>query len=104
MSLMFTANEITERNTALTYDDVLLMPRHCEITSRTIPNLETRLTKNKKICTDCQNYSVITNLKKFIPTIKPKSDPFYNSRIIKNEEEIAVDFDHALEVARQALQ
>ena len=49
MSLMFTANEITERNTALTYDDVLLMPRHCEITSRTIPNLETRLTKNKKI-------------------------------------------------------
>lgn len=49
MSLMFTANEITERNTALTYDDVLLMPRHCEITSRTIPNLESRLTKNKKI-------------------------------------------------------
>ena len=49
MSLMFNASEITERNTALTYDDVLLMPRHCEITSRTIPNLETRLTKNKKI-------------------------------------------------------
>jgi IMP dehydrogenase len=46
---MFNANEITERNVGLTYDDVLLMPRHCEITSRTIPNLETRLTKNKKM-------------------------------------------------------
>jgi IMP dehydrogenase len=49
MGLMFNANEITERNVGLTYDDVLLMPRHCEITSRTIPNLETRLTKNKNI-------------------------------------------------------
>lgn len=49
MGLMFNSNEITERSTGLTYDDVLLMPRHCEITSRTIPNLETRLTKNKKI-------------------------------------------------------
>lgn len=47
MGLMFGAKEITERNVGLTYDDVLLMPRHCEITSRTIPNLETRLTKNK---------------------------------------------------------
>jgi IMP dehydrogenase len=46
---MFNANEITERNVGLTYDDVLLMPRHCEITSRTIPNLSTRLTKNKKM-------------------------------------------------------
>ena len=49
MSLMFNADQITERNVGLTYDDVLLMPRHCEITSRTIPNLETRLTKNKSI-------------------------------------------------------
>ena len=49
MGLMFNANEITERNVGLTYDDVLLMPRHCEITSRTIPNLGTRLTKNKKM-------------------------------------------------------
>lgn len=51
MALMFNASEITERNTGLTYDDVLLMPRHCEITSRTIPSLETRLTKNKNIST-----------------------------------------------------
>lgn len=46
---MFNSNEITERNAGLTYDDVLLMPRHCEITSRSIPSLETRLTKNKKM-------------------------------------------------------
>lgn len=49
MGLMFKASEITERNTALTYDDVLLLPRHCEITSRTIPNLTSRLTKNRNI-------------------------------------------------------
>lgn len=49
MSLMFKSNEIVERNVGLTYDDVLLMPKHCEITSRTIPELTTRLTKNKKI-------------------------------------------------------
>ncbi len=49
MALMFQAHEITERQTALTYDDVLLLPRHCEISSRTIPNLTSRLTKNKNI-------------------------------------------------------
>ena len=49
MGLMFRASEIVERNVGLTYDDVLLMPRHCEITSRSIPLLESRLTKNKTI-------------------------------------------------------
>lgn len=49
MSLMFSSNQIVERNVGLTYDDVLLMPRHCEITSRTIPDLKTRLTKNTKM-------------------------------------------------------
>lgn len=49
MSLMFNANEIIERSKGLTYDDVLLMPRHCEITSRKTPSLRTRLTKNKYI-------------------------------------------------------
>ncbi len=48
MSLMFSSNQITERNKGLTYDDVLLMPRHCEITSRSVPNLESRITKNFK--------------------------------------------------------
>ncbi len=46
MSLIFNADQITERNKGLTYDDVLLMPRHCEITSRTIPSLKSRITKN----------------------------------------------------------
>ena len=49
MSLMFDANQILERQTGLTYDDVLLMPRHCEITSRTMPDLSTRVTKNHKL-------------------------------------------------------
>ena len=49
MSLMFGSTEITERNKGLTYDDVLLMPRHCEITSRSMPSLKTRLTKNKEM-------------------------------------------------------
>lgn len=49
MGLIFKANEISERNTGLSYDDVLLMPEHCEISSRTIPHLETRLTKKKKM-------------------------------------------------------
>lgn len=51
MGLMFSANEITERSTGLTYNDVLLMPRHCEITSRKTPDLTSRLTKNKTIKT-----------------------------------------------------
>ena len=46
MGLMFDTNGILERSNGLTYDDVLLMPRHCEITSRTIPNLRSRITKN----------------------------------------------------------
>jgi IMP dehydrogenase len=46
MALIFNADQITERNNGLTFDDVLLMPRHCEITSRTIPSLRSRITKN----------------------------------------------------------
>lgn len=49
MDLVFTPNQITKRARGLTYDDVLLMPRHCEVTSRKAPKLGTRLTKNKKI-------------------------------------------------------
>ena len=45
----FAADQICERERGLTYDDVLLMPRHCEIESRKIPDLTTRLTKNKRI-------------------------------------------------------
>jgi IMP dehydrogenase len=46
MSLIFNANEILERNNGLTFDDVLLMPRHSEISSRTTPDLTSKVTKN----------------------------------------------------------
>jgi len=46
--------------------------------------------KKKKICTDCQNYSVMQSLKKSIPKLKQSSDPFYNARIIKDSEEIRI--------------
>lgn len=46
--------------------------------------------KKKKVCTDCQNYSIMISLKKSIPTIKSSTEPFYNSRIIKDEKEIDI--------------
>ncbi|MGI0056275.1 MAG: M24 family metallopeptidase [Nitrosarchaeum sp.] len=46
--------------------------------------------KKKKVCTDCQNYSIITTLKKSIPSIKSSTEPFYNSRIIKDKKEIRI--------------
>lgn len=42
---MFNAKEILERQKGLTFDDVLLMPKHSEISSRKSPLLKTRLTK-----------------------------------------------------------
>jgi IMP dehydrogenase len=49
MGLMFSAKEIPERNVALTFDDVLIAPMHCEMDSRKTPDLKTRLTKNFNI-------------------------------------------------------
>jgi Xaa-Pro aminopeptidase/Xaa-Pro dipeptidase len=46
--------------------------------------------KKKKVCTDCQNYSIMTSLKKSIPTIKSSPETFYNSRIIKDEKELNI--------------
>jgi Xaa-Pro aminopeptidase/Xaa-Pro dipeptidase len=46
--------------------------------------------KKKKICTDCQNYSIMKSLEKLFPKIKQSSDPFYNARIIKDSEEIHI--------------
>lgn len=46
--------------------------------------------KKKKVCTDCQNYSIMTSLKKSVPKIKSTTEPFYNSRIIKDAKEIAI--------------
>jgi Xaa-Pro aminopeptidase/Xaa-Pro dipeptidase len=52
-----------------------------------VSSLINRIKKNK-VCTDCQNYSIMTSLKKSIPTIKSSTEPFYDSRIIKDEKEI----------------
>jgi len=46
--------------------------------------------KGKKVCTDCNNYSMMLSLKKSVHGIKNSSNPFYNSRIIKDSEEIMV--------------
>ena len=44
--------------------------------------------KNNHVCTDCQNYSVMMSLKKSVPKITSSTEPFYNSRIIKDEKEV----------------
>ena len=46
--------------------------------------------KKNSVCTDCQNYSIMTSLKKSIPKIKSSTEPFYNARIIKDENEIKI--------------
>lgn len=46
--------------------------------------------KKKRVCTDCQNYSVMISLKKSVPKIKSTTEPFYNARMIKDEKEIAI--------------
>ncbi len=46
--------------------------------------------KKNQVCTDCQNYSTMMSLKKSIPKIKSSTEPFYNSRIVKDEKEIQI--------------
>jgi len=46
--------------------------------------------KKKKICADCQNYSMMKSLKKSIPRLKQSSEPFYNARIIKDSDEVHI--------------
>ena len=46
--------------------------------------------KRNHVCTDCQNYSIMTSLKKSVPKIKSSTEPFYNARIIKDENEIKI--------------
>lgn len=46
MGLIFAANDILERSRGLTFDDVLLMPRHSEMNSRNAPQLNSKVTKN----------------------------------------------------------
>ncbi len=54
-----------------------------------VASLVSKIKKNR-VCTDCQNYSVMTSLKKSIPKIKSSTEPFYNSRVIKDEKEISI--------------
>lgn len=49
MQLMFKATEILERGIGLTFDDVLLVPRYSEISSRKHPVLKSKITKNYTI-------------------------------------------------------
>lgn len=49
MELMFSAKEILNRGIGLTFDDVLLVPRYSEISSRKHPVLKTQITKNYTI-------------------------------------------------------
>lgn len=46
MQLFFTRHEIAERGRGLSFDDVLLVPRHSEIASRRQPQLNSPVTKN----------------------------------------------------------
>ena len=46
--------------------------------------------KKNQVCTDCQNYSIMMALKKSIPKIKSSTEPFYNSRMIKDEKEVQI--------------
>ncbi len=54
-----------------------------------ISTLVTKINKNK-VCTDCNDFSLMTSLKKSVPKIKSSTEPFYNSRIIKDEKEIKI--------------
>lgn len=49
MNLIFKSSEILNRSKGITFDDVLLVPRHSEISSRNIPNLSTQVTKNYRL-------------------------------------------------------
>jgi IMP dehydrogenase len=46
MGLIFSAADILERSRGLTFDDVLLMPAHSEMSSRRAPQLDSQVTKN----------------------------------------------------------
>ncbi len=49
MDLTFSANGILGRGKGLTFDDVLLIPRYSEVSSRRHTNLKTKITKNHSI-------------------------------------------------------
>ncbi len=46
--------------------------------------------RGKSPCTDCRDYSTMMSLKGRIPAILQSAQPFYNSRIIKDTQEITI--------------
>ena len=46
--------------------------------------------KKNRVCTDCNTFSTMVSLQKSIPKIISSTDPFYESRIIKDENEIKI--------------
>ena len=50
----------------------------------------TKKIQGSQACTDCQNYSIMSSLKKTMPKIKPATDPFYNARMVKDDAEIRI--------------
>lgn len=49
-----------------------------------------KMTRGTKPCTDCQNYTIMSNLKKSIPKIIHSTEPFENARIIKDAAEVSI--------------
>jgi len=45
--------------------------------------------KGRKICTDTNNYDMIQSLKKNLPRVRSSTEPFYQARQVKDQEEIA---------------
>ncbi len=46
--------------------------------------------KNRKICTDTNNYDVIQSLKKSLPRVRSTTGPFYQARQVKDKGEIDI--------------
>jgi len=44
----------------------------------------------KKACTDCQNHQVLASIRKSVPQAVATTEPFYNARMIKDEQEVAI--------------
>lgn len=50
----------------------------------------TKKIKGKKVCTDCQNYTIVSSLKKLVHGVRHSTEPFNNARIIKDSNEIII--------------
>jgi IMP dehydrogenase len=63
-NLIFAAKDLINRDRGLTFDDVLIVPNHSEISSRKTPSLETKLTKkiSLKIPLISANMDTITEI------------------------------------------